>query len=125
MIADPRKFYIGVGLLAFFAVVLVIFFLPVLDGKNPMTYLDSLYNSISKQSAYHIPELKQQTARQRATGGSGLGLSIARELVQLMGGTIGARSDGPGKGALFHFDLTGVAEVPRMEPDSLSGQRSP
>jgi hypothetical protein len=49
MIADPRKFYIGVGLLAFFAVVLVIFFLPVLDGKNPMTYLDSLYNSISKQ----------------------------------------------------------------------------
>jgi hypothetical protein len=56
----------GVGLLAFFAVVLVIFFLPVLDGQNPMSYLDSLYNSISKQSAYHISELKEETARQQA-----------------------------------------------------------
>ena len=66
MIADPRKFYIGVGLLAFFAVVLVILFLPVLDGQNAMTYLDSLYNSISKQSAYHISQLKEEAAGQRA-----------------------------------------------------------
>jgi hypothetical protein len=58
----------GVGLLAFFAVVLVIFFLPVLDGQNPMSYLDSLYNSISKQSAYHIQHLKEETAAQRAAG---------------------------------------------------------
>jgi signal transduction histidine kinase len=42
---------------------------------------------------------------ERWSGGTGLGLSIARELVHLMGGTIGAHSDGPGRGALFHFSL--------------------
>lgn len=47
---------------------------------------------------------------ERWSGGTGLGLSIARELVHLMHGTIGAHSDGPGRGALFHFSL------PRAEP---------
>jgi two-component system sensor histidine kinase BarA len=51
-------------------------------------------------------QVDSRTARH--AGGTGLGLSICRELVQLMGGTIGAESDGPGKGALFHFKLPAV-----------------
>jgi hypothetical protein len=57
MLADPKKFFIGVALMAGFVVVLVAMFLPVFDGQNSLDYLDALFNSISKGSAYYIPEL--------------------------------------------------------------------
>ncbi len=40
----------------------------------------------------------------RRFGGTGLGLNISRQLVELMGGTIGV-ADRPGGGALFWFEL--------------------
>ena len=49
-------------------------------------------------------------SRTRATGGSGLGLTIARRLVEAHGGEINAQSE-PGKGSCFSFTLpvTGTA----------------
>jgi PAS domain S-box-containing protein len=47
------------------------------------------------------------TSLRRAFGGLGLGLAIARELVELHGGTIEARSDGEAKGSTF------VVKLPR------------
>jgi signal transduction histidine kinase len=41
----------------------------------------------------------------RPYGGMGLGLSIARHLVQLHGGDVGAESQGPGRGSTFWFTL--------------------
>jgi len=58
MIANQKKFYSGAILLSAFMVVLVIIFMPVFNGQNGLAYLDSLYNSISKGSAYYIPKLK-------------------------------------------------------------------
>jgi signal transduction histidine kinase/CheY-like chemotaxis protein len=40
----------------------------------------------------------------RKYGGTGLGLAISRQLVEMMGGTIGYSSE-PGKGACFHFTI--------------------
>lgn len=45
------------------------------------------------------------TSRSRARGGSGVGLAIAKALVEAMGGRIWATSPGPGQGATFSFTL--------------------
>jgi len=45
-------------------------------------------------------------------GGLGLGLSIARHLVELHGGTIRAESSGRGRGATFTVELPLVADKP-------------
>jgi len=44
-------------------------------------------------------------ARTRADGGSGIGLTIARAIVQAHGGRIRAESDGPGRGSLFMISI--------------------
>lgn len=63
MLANKKEFYGGFGLLVGFFVVLFIIFLPVFNGQNGMQYLDDLYNSISKGSAYYIPKTKEETDR--------------------------------------------------------------
>jgi signal transduction histidine kinase len=44
-------------------------------------------------------------SRSRALGGSGIGLAIAKALVELMGGRIWAESEGPGRGSTFGLSL--------------------
>ncbi len=41
----------------------------------------------------------------RRTGGTGLGLTISRQLVELMGGTLRCASEGEGKGSCFSFTI--------------------
>jgi len=49
----------------------------------------------------------------RKYGGTGLGLAISKRLAELMGGTMSAASDGPGRGATFTFTLRApVASLP-------------
>lgn len=61
MIEKKKEFYIGFGLLIGFAAILIIIFSPVFKGQNGLEYLDELYNSISKGSAYYIPKVKAET----------------------------------------------------------------
>ena len=61
MMENRKKMYSGFGLLIGFVVVLIIIFSPVFKGQNGLEYLDDLYNSISKGSAYYIPKVKAET----------------------------------------------------------------
>ncbi|HBF42972.1 MAG TPA: hypothetical protein DDW42_04960 [Desulfobacteraceae bacterium] len=61
MIAHKKEYYSGMGMLLVFLVMLIIIFSPIFKGHNALGYLDSLYNSISKGSAYYIPKVKKET----------------------------------------------------------------
>lgn len=58
----------------------------------------------------HLPRIfdrfyRVDTARDRAHGGSGVGLSIARSITEAHGGSVSARSDGPARGTVFAVEL--------------------
>ena len=54
--------------------------------------------------------------RDRTTSGLGVGLSLARRLVELHGGTVEAHSEGPGHGSDFVIRLPLVAVTPAAGP---------
>lgn len=61
-------------------------------------------------AAEHLPQIfnrfyRIDRARSRALGGSGIGLSIAKALVEAQGGEIWAESPGPDQGSTFCFTL--------------------
>ncbi|MGE5095255.1 MAG: PAS domain-containing protein [Betaproteobacteria bacterium] len=69
----------------------------------------------------HLFQMFSQVAPplDRVQGGLGIGLALARGLVQLHGGTLEARSDGPGKGSRF------VAHLPVVVgPDAAMPRRT-
>jgi hypothetical protein len=57
---DSKKLALGIVLMVSFLAVLVGIFLPLIDGGNTLNWLDNLYNSISKASAYYIPQVAEE-----------------------------------------------------------------
>jgi PAS domain S-box-containing protein len=60
----------------------------------------------------------------RAQGGLGIGLTLAKSLVEMHGGKIEARSPGVGKGSEFVVRLPVVAEVKPLEPGAVEKRQA-
>ena len=55
-----KELAIGLFLMVTFIAVLVAIFMPITKDGNALDYLDNLYNSISKGSAYYIPKVEHE-----------------------------------------------------------------
>ncbi|MEE2031906.1 sensor histidine kinase [Rhodococcus chondri] len=81
-----------------------------LDGRAEITVADT-GDGIAPEHLDHLFDrfYRADGARDRSHGGSGIGLTISRALVEAHHGCIRARSDGPGRGASFTIELPGTA----------------
>jgi PAS domain S-box-containing protein len=73
---------------------------------------------ISPEVLPHIFDLFAQADRSldRAKGGLGIGLSLVKQLVDLHGGSVEAKSEGIGKGAEFIVRLPLLSDIPSEQP---------
>jgi len=93
------------------------------EGNNAVVSVRDTGMGITPQVLPRIFEMFTQADRAMSgsPGGLGIGLTLVRRLVQMHGGTITVRSDGPGKGSEFiitlpMFDQELPAEVESVKP---------
>ena len=65
---------------------------------------------------------QENVSTTRQYGGTGLGLTISKELVEMIGGSIGVRSE-QGKGSVFWFRVPCVLDVNQAEQEPLPAER--
>jgi signal transduction histidine kinase len=88
------------------------------DGEDLVIRVRDDGVGIPAEMLPHVFDLFTQAERtiDRAQGGLGIGLALVRRLVETLGGTVTARSDGPGKGSEFVVRMPLLAgTAPRAE----------
>jgi PAS domain S-box-containing protein len=85
------------------------------DGSAAISVRDNGIG-LSAELLPHVFDLFTQASRSldRSQGGLGIGLTLVRRLVELHGGTVDARSDGPGHGSEFIVHLPLLAGDTRL-----------
>jgi PAS domain S-box-containing protein len=92
------------------------------DGASALIIVRDNGRGIPSDQLHSIFGLFQQMKHgtERKAEGLGIGLALARQLVELHGGVIDAKSDGLGKGAVFTVMLPLAAEDVRLCDDALT-----
>jgi PAS domain S-box-containing protein len=95
-----------------------------LDGAHVVLRVRDTGEGISREQLPRLFQMFSQagSALEHTKGGLGIGLSLARSLVELHGGTIEAHSDGPGKGSEFVVRLPVLATP---DPTTLAPATAP
>ena len=90
------------------------------EGAEAVVRVSDTGIGLQPESIPRIFELFAQGHAQpdRARGGLGIGLTLARTLVGLHGGQLTCRSDGPGRGAEFTVRLPLGPAAPASEPEA-------
>jgi two-component system CheB/CheR fusion protein len=87
------------------------------DGRLSVAVSDEGLGMTADEIAHIFDPFRQtNTPLIPSSGGLELGLAIAKGLVEAHGGTLTARSEGKGKGAVFTADFPEVAVPPRFAP---------
>ncbi len=111
MSSQRKNLVKGTLLLVSFLVVLVLLFVPLINGQNTLGFLDNLYNSISKGSANYLPGV-QENVRQFPSREIDVVLTMAdeRQATQTaqMIAAAGARALAEGKQIKVKGDLAGI-----------------
>ena len=102
--------------------------LPAADGSRVSISISDTGVGISHDLLPRVFEMftQAEAATERHHGGLGIGLALARRLVEMHGGAIAAHSDGPGLGSTFTITMPGCerretqapirpASVPRVD----------
>jgi histidine kinase len=81
------------------------------DDHEVLIKVDDSGVGISDEHLHHVFErfYRVDKSRSRAGGGSGIGLTISKHLVEAHGGRIWASSPGSGKGSTFTFTLPAIS----------------
>jgi PAS domain S-box-containing protein len=95
------------------------------DGRVSVSVKDTGIG-IESEHLSHIFEMFSQVtpAMERSQGGLGIGLSLVRGLVELHGGSVEARSEGPGTGSEFIVHLPVAAASPSAQPSGPPAERN-
>jgi signal transduction histidine kinase len=90
------------------------------DGNEAVISITDNGVGIPPELLPQIFELFVQSDRtlDRSQGGLGIGLSVVRRLIEMHGGTVAARSAGPGQGATFTLRLPAIDPPQHASADS-------
>lgn len=125
MIHDKREFGIGLLLMAIFLGGIALVFSPLFEnGKNALDYLDGVFNSVSKASAYFIPasveKAKQLEGRSVSVRLEAKDALQASRLEKLLG-SAGAAVAVEGKRLTVSGDLGRILRAALADADAMFG----
>jgi PAS domain S-box-containing protein len=90
------------------------------EGDEAVVSVRDTGLGIPHEMLSHVFDMFSQVDRtlNRSQGGLGIGLTLAKSFVQMHGGSIEARSEGPGQGSEFIVRLPVMRETPRPRLDT-------